>query len=34
VVAIESIHRGFAVEVDIECLRPMGLFATLERQAG
>jgi len=34
VVAIESIYRGFAVDVDIECLRPMGLLNSLEQQAG
>jgi transcription antitermination factor NusG len=34
VVAIDSIARSFAVEVDISCLRPTGQILTHERQAG
>ena len=34
VVAIDSIARSFAVEVDISCLQPAAGFLTQERQAG
>jgi transcription antitermination factor NusG len=33
VVAIDSIARSFAVDVDISCLKPIGTFVTQERKA-